>query len=349
MPERDVDEDGPDDRRLTFATADLDEARDRVVRTFSEHDLRLADGRTLDFRLDLVASTRLTVGRMTYGADATLSGPPMRTCYHVNLTLAGATRVEQNGQRQTTGGGRGGVAFLPDGPLKVRWSPDAVQYAIKFPKQLLESHAGKLTGRAPGEEIRFDLTFDISSPAGQSLVATAGFLYAELGRPGGLATMPTACHDLEAMLMTQLLMVVPSQLSATLHGDDLPTRRAKVHRIREYIDAHPEDSLTTADLASTAGVSARALQAGFHDLVGMSPMAYLRGVRLDRVHLELAGGVGRSVTDVAASWGFFHPGRFAQQYRARFGALPSDTARRRSRPETRRATPALRSEDCDPR
>lgn len=55
-------------------------------------------------------------------------------------------------------------------------------------------------------------------------------------------------------------------------------------------------------------------------------MTYLRGVRLDRVHLELSTR-GGAVTDVAARWGFFHPGRFAQQYRDRFGELPSETAK----------------------
>ncbi|WP_206071387.1 alpha/beta fold hydrolase [Antrihabitans stalactiti] len=58
-----------------------------------------------------------------------------------------------------------------------------------------------------------------------------------------------------------------------------------------------------------AGVSARALQIGFGDVVGMSSMTYLRSVRLDRVHLELCSGVAQSVTDVAAGWNFFHPGR----------------------------------------
>jgi transcriptional regulator GlxA family with amidase domain len=94
----------------------------------------------------------------------------------------------------------------------------------------------------------------------------------------------------------------------------------------DHVDAHPHLELTTADLATHAGIGIRALQVGFQEVVGMSPTAYVRGVRLDRVHVELAAGAG-SVTDVAARWGFFHPGRFSRQYRERFGQLPSATAR----------------------
>lgn len=310
--------------RLSFATHDPDEARDRVGRTFAEHDLELTASKQLDFHLDLVPSSRLTIGRMSYGTDATLAGPPMRTCYHVNLTLAGTQTVAQNGRRRTTDAGKGGVAFLPDGPLQVTWSREALQYAIKLPRRLLESHVAKLAGRLPGEPIGFDLTFSLESGAGRSLVATAGFLYTELGRPGGLATMPAACHELEESLMTQLLLVVPSQLSDVLHGPPASCRRSRIQEVVELIDANPAASL--ADLAAAVGISVRTMQAGFHDLLGISPSAYLRGSRLDRVHRELAGGTGRSVSEVATAWGFFHPGHFAQQYRDRFGVLPSQTA-----------------------
>jgi len=309
-----------------FSTADLDTAREKVARTFADHEMWTSGGRHLDFRLDVVPGGRLTLGQLGYGADVTLAGPPMRLCYHVNLPVCGRTEVEQHGVRGVTDG-YAGVAFLPDGPLKIRWSPDARQYVIKLPKEVLEAHAAKLAGRPVGEVINFDLTFDVSSAPGQALVATAGFLYAELARPGGLSTMPSACHELEAALMTQLLLAVPSQLSPALHARPARTRRARIREVIEYLDAHAADEISTADLAAMAGIGERALQAGFQDLVGMSPMAYLRGVRLDRVHQDLATGHADSVTDAAGRWGFFHPGRFAAQYRERFGVLPSETAR----------------------
>ncbi|GHB73998.1 transcriptional regulator [Streptomyces viridiviolaceus] len=314
-------------RPLHISTRDLDVAREQGSRSFAEHDMQLALGHELDFRLDLAPSPRVTLGRLSYGADARLIVPPMRLCYHVNLPLSGRSSVEQNGTRGDSGAGTAGVAFLPDVPLRVRWSQDARQYVIRFPRELLESHAAKLAGLRSSEGIRFDLTFDLRGGPGQALVATAGFMYAELTRPGGLAAMPTACRELEALLMTQLLMAVPNQLSPVLYGSPAPTRRSKIRAVMEFIDEHPAAATSTADLAAMVGVSARALQLGFQEAVGMSPTAYLRGVRLDRAHLELSLGTGGSVTEVAARWGFFHPSRFARQYRQRFGLLPSETAR----------------------
>jgi AraC-like DNA-binding protein len=317
------------DRPLSFRTADLDVAIAHITKTYVEHEMSVADGRNLNFHLELAPSPRLTLGLLGYGADVIITAPPMHLNYHVNLPLSGKSTAYQKGAVGRSVAGQSGIALLPSHPLDIRWSSDMVQYSIKVPKELLETHAAKLAGSHADGEICFALDFDLSDGAGQALFATATFLYAELARPGGLVTMPAARHELESVLMTQLLFTIPSQLTPVLHARPAYTRRSNIHEIMEYVDENPDAEMSTADLAARAGISARALQAGFHEVVGMSPMTYVRGVRLDRVNLELVSGMHGSVTDVAARWGFFHPGRFARQYRERFGELPSDTARHR--------------------
>jgi AraC-like DNA-binding protein len=57
-------------------------------------------------------------------------------------------------------------------------------------------------------------------------------------------------------------------------------------------------------------------------------MEFLRDVRLERVHQELAdAGADITVTAVALRWGFGHLGRFAVAYRRKYGRSPSDTLR----------------------
>jgi transcriptional regulator GlxA family with amidase domain len=61
-------------------------------------------------------------------------------------------------------------------------------------------------------------------------------------------------------------------------------------------------------------------------------MAYLRTVRLELARTELmnAGRQGSSVAAVANAVGFGNLGRFARDYQARFGELPSHTFHRGS-------------------
>ena len=95
--------------------------------------------------------------------------------------------------------------------------------------------------------------------------------------------------------------------------------------------AHPDHPHTTASLARMAGVGVRNLQAGFRNHVNMSPMAYLRQIRLCRVHDDLYSGRAATIADAAHRWGFGHLGRFAADYRAKYGALPSTDPGRNQR------------------
>ena len=308
-----------------FHTADLDEARERTCRTFSEHDVRLVGGDRLDFRLDLVTSRRLTVGRMAYGADTTVHGPPMEHCYHVNVPLTGAVTAAQHGRRSSFAGGDAAVVFRPEDPFVVMMSPESRQYHLKLPKDALDAHAAKLTGAQAVSGIDFDLTADLRTEPGRALRAVVGLLYDQFSRPDGLGRFPGACRELESTAMTSVVMAVPSRLTGDLTDIPARTRRARIDEVMHRIDDDPGDQLTTADLAATAGMSLRALQAGFRDVAGTSPTAYLRNARLDRVHAELV--TGASVTEAATRWGFYHLGRFAGRYRERFGTLPSAVVR----------------------
>lgn len=117
---------------------------------------------------------------------------------------------------------------------------------------------------------------------------------------------------------------------------DLPTcansRQRIVRLAREYMQAHAESVITVPDLCEAAHTSRRALQYAFEDLLQVSPITYLRCMRLNRARRDLlrqarqgGGAGGGGVGDVAARWGFWHLSRFAGDYRALFGELPSAT------------------------
>jgi len=95
-------------------------------------------------------------------------------------------------------------------------------------------------------------------------------------------------------------------------------------RADAYIAERMHEALPTRELAGHCGVSLRTLEKAFGDFRGLTPVAYIRNVRLDHARRALADGKG-NVTDVAARFGFRSSTTFAIEYRKRFGIAPRDT------------------------
>ena len=67
--------------------------------------------------------------------------------------------------------------------------------------------------------------------------------------------------------------------------------------------------------------------------MGISPMNYVRQVRLRHAHQELLASDPsvETVASIARRWGYTNPGRFAAAHAARYGETPADTLRRSGR------------------
>jgi AraC family ethanolamine operon transcriptional activator len=111
-------------------------------------------------------------------------------------------------------------------------------------------------------------------------------------------------------------------------------RKDVVARARAHLLAHLDEPLTVADLCRVLRVSRRTLQNCFNEVLGLSPVAYLRAIRLNgaRRDLKAADPLACQIQDVAAKWGFWHMGRFAAYYRQMFGEPPSATLQRGADP-----------------
>ena len=89
---------------------------------------------------------------------------------------------------------------------------------------------------------------------------------------------------------------------------------------------------STADICAALGVSGRLLRACCKEHLGMALNRYIRLHRMQQVRGSLRGGNPKAtkISEVAERHGFHDPGRFASNYCAVYGELPSATLRRRS-------------------
>lgn len=98
----------------------------------------------------------------------------------------------------------------------------------------------------------------------------------------------------------------------------------------DYMRANVGEPLRIRDVADACCVTPRTLENGFRDFKGMTPIAYLRWLRLEAVRRELVASDGcAQISEIARRWGFVDLGRFAERYRRAYGELPSETVRKR--------------------
>jgi AraC family ethanolamine operon transcriptional activator len=115
------------------------------------------------------------------------------------------------------------------------------------------------------------------------------------------------------------------------HCSRIRHSRRIVQQARELVLAQAGQRLSIADLCRQMHISRRALQYSFQAVVGLSPLAYLRILKLNQVRRRLhdAHEPSGRVTQAATTWGFEHLGQFSQDYRRLFGECPSATLRHR--------------------
>jgi len=106
-------------------------------------------------------------------------------------------------------------------------------------------------------------------------------------------------------------------------------RRQAVARVEAHIRDHYSEPLTLPDLCELSGLKARALQYAFQEKHALTPMAFLKIVRLNRARdlLRAADRRPMNVTSAAVAVGFWHLSQFASDYQALFHELPSETLR----------------------
>jgi AraC-like DNA-binding protein len=140
-----------------------------------------------------------------------------------------------------------------------------------------------------------------------------------------------AAHGLEQQLIDALVECL-SKGSAIEPAPATRKHQDVALCFEALLQTEPERALQVAEICSALGVSARTLRLSCDEQLGMGPIEYVRRRRMQLVQRALGHGnaVTASISAIARRYGFRGLGRFAADYRALFGELPSATLRRGS-------------------
>jgi AraC-like DNA-binding protein len=309
-------------------TTDLDEATDALGRVYVAAELTPIGTKSVNMQMKAVQLPLFTAGYLGFGADITIRADEV-TAYYIDAPLSGrAVSRWRDGELVKTMTGSFAV-FTPGTPCVLDWSGDCGQICLKVSEPQMRRQLETMLNGPVRQRITFARQFNLGTTAANDWYHLVRLLGREVGRPGGLLNHRLALENLQLLLIQGLLQIQPHNYTEALTAGAHAASAAVAKRAIDLMHAQPEKPWSTAALARTTGVSARALQRAFERSDQPSPMMYLRRLRLHRVRAELAANAPGSVTvtTIAGRWGFLHLGRFASQYRQLFGETPSETLR----------------------
>jgi transcriptional regulator GlxA family with amidase domain len=107
-----------------------------------------------------------------------------------------------------------------------------------------------------------------------------------------------------------------------------PASSRRVQRAEDFMRASLDEALTLEQIASAACASVRSLTLAFRTERGLSPMQFLKQIRLEAAQQAIRTATpGTQVSEIALRCGFNHFGRFCADYKSRFGRSPSQDLR----------------------
>jgi AraC family ethanolamine operon transcriptional activator len=127
--------------------------------------------------------------------------------------------------------------------------------------------------------------------------------------------------------MALLIQAIPPR-GKTSELPPRPYARADLVRQTEaFLEAHLHQPITLTTVTSELFTSKRTLLYAFKDVLGISPMAYLKVLRLQAVRrlLKTTDAEAKTVAAMAAEHGFYSPGHFCRDYKTMFGETPTET------------------------
>ncbi|MET0210706.1 MAG: AraC family transcriptional regulator, partial [Burkholderiaceae bacterium] len=315
--------------RSLFASDDPQHAEAVVGSVFRPHTLALPrTAAPLHAAMDYLPVGALSLSRLRYGRAVDILPGPLERFYLIQIPLRGHALIDTG--RSEFHSHAGCAALLsPQPDLSMRWNDDSDQLILRFDAELVRRCCASWCGDPKIAPPVFDpcLQLDRHPAIGSLLLAIIGL--SQQPGPRGDAAGPAhalSALELQNRLLAALLRHQPHSASERLAASAPPLAPRHVRRVEEYLVAHPREEHTPESLADLAGVSVRSLFLGFQRSRGIGPMKLLRELRLHKVRDELLlAASGSGVTEVALAWGFFHLGRFAQEYKALFGESPSRT------------------------
>jgi AraC-like DNA-binding protein len=311
--------------RFDVSTNDSDEAMEfmRKLNTGIDMDPRVID---FSFAARAAGDERFFCVDKRWTAAGNLQSEPQSTIVIVELaegawdSRAGRTQVDTTRP-----------SLFPAVQVSSKWDGLFAVHSTQISIAALNTVAAEHFGM-PGLRVNFSGSSPVSLAREQSWKTITALVREQtLGSDEMLENDLVRANAFDLLTAGVLVTFANNTLDVPAAHDGGSAVPASIRRAISYMEEHISEPIRLEDIAAACRLSPRGLQDAFLRILGLSPMNYLRRMRLESARFDLLHAdpaSGDTVAVVARRWGFGHLPRFSAAYRAEYGEYPSDTLRR---------------------
>ena len=314
--------------RYQWASTDPEAANDYLRATYTDFRPIATEPAGFTFWTEVAATDLFGIGRLRHSGPVRARCDPLSALVVVQ-TLAGGPHHVDDG----TGFVGGTLKLSPTwSDYDTGWQDVTVQTAV-LDHDEVSRIAAELSGLDP-EAVAFTSAAPVSAALADHWCRLSTHVHDDVLSSDALMSAPLVRSNMMRHLATTLVTTFPNTALELLMdpatSDGGAAEPATVRRAVEFMDSHAHEDIGLTEIADAARIGARSLQLAFRRHRDITPLEYLRRVRLESAHRDLLAGDptrGDRVEAIAARWGFGHPGRFSVIYREHYGRSPSATLR----------------------
>ncbi len=311
-----------------FESRDLTHCTEFLSTLFVPHSLHKTSREPLITKVEHVALDKCTVVMSSYGASVDIEPADMQGVYQVKIPVTGELKI-QTGAISLELGEDKGCFISPTKNMRYQLGSHSEFLTISMEREYFRDRMANIFGSEMADEMSFNPILSLDNPECRSWLGLVAYIWNQdrLIARGDPTTAALLKQTYSNLIVDQLLQLYKNDRSATGRAQHCPMPKTLRSAVT-YIDANFQNNITLKDLASWSSTSGRSLQMKFQSHFGKSPKAYLREKRIEAAHKRLISATpSETVTDIAFSCGITHLGRFAGQYRDKYGCSPSEALR----------------------
>ena len=107
--------------------------------------------------------------------------------------------------------------------------------------------------------------------------------------------------------------------------------RNEVARAIDYLSSRLDEPVTIDDMATHIGMSRAVLHRKFKEATRLSPMQYMKSMRLNQAAMKIAGGT--NVSTAASEVGYVSSSQFSREFKRMYGLSPRQWRERTNLPQ----------------